>query len=414
MMRTPRPLTLLSVAALAACALVLGAADWPQWRGPDRTARAGAVLPEQLPSQLTKVWSLEVGEGHSSPVVAGDRVYQHARQGDDEVVLALDLASGRELWRSTFPTAYQMNPAAIPHGKGPKSTPVIAGSRLCTLGIAGALTCFDRESGKVLWRHTFEGRFPTTAPEFGTAMSPLVRDDLLIAHVGGVEQGQLAAFHLDSGEVAWSWDGEGPGYASPVIATFGDGPPQLLTQSRAHLVGVDARNGKLLWRVPFETPYVQNIVTPVVHGELAIFSGLTKGTVALRPKRGADGTWSVEEAWRNGEISQYMTSPILAGSVLFGLSPLKRGQLFALDATTGKTLWTSEGRIGENASLVLAGERLLVTTTDGVLFVGRASRAAWQPEARYEVAPSAVWAHTALLGNRVLVKDRTALTLWRF
>jgi outer membrane protein assembly factor BamB len=297
----------------------LGAADWPQWRGPDRTAHADAAgIPEKLPPQLTKVWSIDVGEGHSSPVVAGDRVYQHARQGDDEVVLALDLATGRELWRRSFPTPYQMNPAAIPHGRGPKSTPVITGSRLCTLGIAGALACLDRESGKVLWRHSFEGRFPTTAPEFGTAMSPMVLDDLLIAHVGGVEQGN------------------------------------------------------------------------------------------------ADGTWSVEEAWRNGDMSQYMTSPVLAGGVLFGLSPLQRGQLFALDATTGKTLWTSEGRIGENASLVLAGERLLVTTTDGVLFVGRASRAAWQPEARYEVAPSAVWAHTALVDGRILVKDRATLTLWRF
>jgi outer membrane protein assembly factor BamB len=400
------------------CALFAAAADWPQWRGPERTGRVDGGLPAQLPPQLERVWTVEVGEGHSSPVVAhehgGDRVYQHARQGDDEVVMALDLATGRELWRTAFPTPYAMNPAATAHGKGPKSTPVIAGSRLCTLGIAGALTCLDRESGAVLWRHTFEGRFTTTAPDFGTAMSPMVLGDLLIAHVGGVESGALAAFRLEDGTQVWSWEGDGPGYASPIVATFGGGPPQLLTQSRAHLVGLDAESGRLLWRVPFETPYVQNIVTPVVFGDLAIFSGLMKGTTALRPKKGAGGDWTVEEAWRNGEISQYMTSPVLAEGLLFGLSPLKRGQLFCLDAATGRTLWTSEGRIGENASLVLAGDRLLVTTTDGVVYVAPATRDGFEPLARYEVASSPVWAHAALVEPGLLIKDRSSLTLWRF
>jgi outer membrane protein assembly factor BamB len=291
---------------------------------------------------------------------------------------------------------------------------VIAGARLCTLGISGSLACFDRESGKPLWRHTFAGRFPTTAPDFGTAMSPLVLGDLLVAHVGGVEQGALAAFRLADGAEVWSWTGEGPGYSSPVLATFGDGPAQIVTQSRAHLVGLDAATGSLLWQVPFETAYVQNIVTPVLADGKVIFSGILKGTFALRPARGADGAWTAEEVWRNKEVSQYMTSPVLAGGLLFGLSPLKRGQLFCIDAATGKTLWLSEGRIGENASLVLAGDRLVVSSTDGVILIGRASGQSWQPEARYEVAPSAVWAHVALLGDRILVKDRSALTLWRF
>ena len=414
-MKTSPIVSLATFAAVVACCLAVSGADWPQWRGPERTGHApAAALPAELPSQLTKLWSVEVGEGHSSPVTTGDRVYQHARQGDEEVVLALDLATGRELWRQSTPTSYQMNPAATAHGKGPKSTPVVAGSRLCTLGISGTLACLDRESGKVLWQKTFAEQFSTTAPDFGTAMSPLVLGDLLIAHVGGVDRGALSAFRLADGNEVWSWTGDGPGYSSPVIATLGSAPPQIVTQSRTHLVSLDAATGKLLWQVPFETAYLQNIVTPVVAGETVIFSGLMKGTFALRPQRGADGAWTAPEVWRNQEVSQYMTSPVLAGELLVGLSPLKRGQLFGLDPTTGKTLWLSEGRIGENASLVVAGDRLLVLSTDGVMLVGRASRTAWEPTARYEVAPSAVWAHLALLGDRVLVKDRTALTLWRF
>ncbi|HUP22371.1 MAG TPA: PQQ-binding-like beta-propeller repeat protein [Thermoanaerobaculia bacterium] len=400
------------LALLVASGLLLGAADWSQWRGPNRSGHVGDPLPV-LTGKPTQAWKVEVGEGHSSPVVADGVVYQHARQGEEEVVLALDLGTGHQLWRQATSTPYQMNPAAVAHGKGPKSTPVVAGTRVCTLGISGALSCFDRVSGRLLWRHYFEGRFPTTAPEFGTAMSPMVVGDALVAHVGGLEEGAIAAFRLEDGVEVWRWSGDGPGYASPVIATLGDGPPQLVTQTRAHLVGLDAESGQLLWMVPFETAYDQNSVTPVVFGDTVIFSGLDQGTFALRVRREA-GSWTATEVWRNADVPQYMSSPVLHDGLLFGLSHLKRGQLFCLDAATGGTVWLSEGRIGVNASLLLAGDRLVVSTTDGVLLVGSASRSEWQPESRHEIATTPVWAHPAPVRDGILVKDRTTLALWRF
>ncbi len=218
-------------------------------------------------------------------MVAGDRVFVHSRQGEDEVVRALDLATGRELWRHADATAYTMNPAALKHGKGPKSTPVVADGTVCTLGIAGRLSCFEAASGKVLWQHDWSGRFAETAPDFGTAMSPAVFGGRLIAHVGGIASGALAAFELQTGKEVWRWEGEGPGYASPVLATF-DGVAQIVTQTREHVVAVDASTGKELWKIELKTPYVQNVVTPLVDGDMVIVSGLNNPVKALRPRRG--------------------------------------------------------------------------------------------------------------------------------
>ncbi|HVS65255.1 MAG TPA: PQQ-binding-like beta-propeller repeat protein [Thermoanaerobaculia bacterium] len=431
---------------LAALALpaVAGGSDWPQWRGPDRTGVVDVALPDDLPSSLEPSWRVEVGEGHASPVVAGDRLYVHARRGEQEVVAAFDLATGEEVWAYAVETPYQMNPAATGHGKGPKSTPVVAGERLCTFGISGTLACLDRGTGKALWSKSFEGRWDAAAPDFGTALSPLVLDaadgrEMLIAHVGGNRGGALTAFQVADGAEVWSWNGDAPAYTSPMPITI-DGVRQVVTQSRDHLVAVDAADGELLWSRPFTTAYKQNIVTPVVAGGgLIVFSGLDEDVFALRARRpgNADG-WSVEEVWRNEALPMYMSSPVLVGSgstegaaaedaaaedvgdsvaedaggTLYGFTHKNRGQLFALDAATGETLWTSEGRLGENASLVVAGDRLLALLDGGELLVAAATREGWRPEKRYPVASSATWAHLVVLDGRLLIKDRTTLALF--
>ena len=182
---TPFLLVLLLTSASTA-----SAGDWPQWRGPDRDGSAAdSQLPAELPQELNRLWSVEVGTGHSSPVVVGDRVYIFSRQGDDEVARALDLDDGSEIWSSSMETPYRRNPAAFLHGKGPKSTPVAIAGSLCTLGISGRLTCLDRESGALRWQQDFSDRFDRAWPDFGTATSPAVFDDRLIAHVGGIREG---------------------------------------------------------------------------------------------------------------------------------------------------------------------------------------------------------------------------------
>ncbi|HTU25953.1 MAG TPA: PQQ-binding-like beta-propeller repeat protein, partial [Pirellulales bacterium] len=163
----------------------LGAAeDWTQWRGAGRDGVALDLAPRKAwPAELEQKWQIEVGLGHSSPVVAGDRVFIFSRQIDQEVVRALSQADGKEIWRKSYPAPYEVNPQAAGHGKGPKSTPVVADGRLFTLGIGGILSCWDAASGELKWRKDFAKQFKHTSPLYGTAMSPLVDHGRLIVHV---------------------------------------------------------------------------------------------------------------------------------------------------------------------------------------------------------------------------------------
>jgi outer membrane protein assembly factor BamB len=387
--------------------------DWSQWRGPARDGRVRSFTPPAAwPARATEAWKVPAGIGHASPVVAGDRVFQYSRIGEQEAMTAFDLTSGRQIWRQAYDAPYRMNPAATGHGAGPKGTPVIAGGRIHALGISGILSTFDAATGRILWRHDFAKEFKATSPDFGASMSPIVDGSHVIAHIGGAGGGALAAFDAVSGARVWSWKGDGPAYASPVIATAG-GVRQLITQTQSNLVGLDVSNGRELWRLPFTTDYDQNIVTSVVDGDVIVYGGLSKPTVAARIVQDA-GVWKLSEVWRNADVPMYMSSPVAQGGVLYGFTHRNRGQFFALDLKTGRTLWTSPPRQGDNASLSVAGAFVLAVTTEGALLVMRQGSTAFDPVRTYTVAQSPVWAHPAFTGRGILVKDLESLALWTF
>ena len=402
---------------------------WPQWRGPARDGVASSFTPPATwPAQLTKRWEAPAGAGHSSPVIAGNRVVLHSRQGNREVIAAYDLESGKRLWEDGIDAPYTMNPAATGHGPGPKSTPAIAGGRVFTLGISGIFSAHDLATGKLLWRKPA----PPTPPEFGTASSPMVEGGTVIAFLGGTNKGPstrstpqaestslrtgattgLTAMDVATGAVKWQWSGDGPSYASPIAATFA-GTRQIIAQSQNTLVGIDAANGQLLWQVAIKTPFEQNSVTPVMVGDLLLSAGLENPTSALRiAKSGA--RWTATPAWQNEQVSMYMSSPAAIGAAVYGLSNKNRGQFFAIDAATGKTLWTTRGRDAENASIIRAGDYLLLGTTNSELIVVKANPARYEEVKRYTVADSAMWAHPALAGKTIVVKDVDKLIAWSF
>jgi outer membrane protein assembly factor BamB len=387
------------------------AQSWPQWRGPARDGVADErAAPVGWPSRLDRSWSVEAGLGHSSPVVADGRVFLHSRQGEDEAVSSLDLGTGRSLWSRRYPVAYEMHSAARSHGKGPKATPVLHEGRLYTFGISGVLSCWQAEDGALAWRRDLEGEFAASSPLYGAAMSPVIASGALVVHLGGHDDGALMAFDPVTGETRWSWSDDGPGYASPVIATLG-GVEQVVTLTQSRVVGVALADGRLLWSIPFTTAYDQNAVTPVIRGELVIYSGLDRGVHAVRPVS-AGGTWSVEPVWMNTEVSMYLSSPVLIGDRLFGFSHRDKGQFFCLDAREGRTLWTSRGRQAKNAALVASGDAVLALTSEGEMIVVSADGARFAPVATYSVAETATWAHPAVVGGLVLVKDLDTLTLW--
>lgn len=406
-MKTTSLCTLLAV-GVSAIAAGQTSTSWPQWRGPARDGVASSfTVPSQWPARLTKKWQVTVGLGHASPVVDGNRVIVHARQGNREIVSAYDLSSGKPLWQDAVDAPYTMNPAATGHGPGPKSTPAIGGGRVFTLGISGIFSAHDLATGKLLWRKNA----PPAPPEYGTASSPLIDGATVIAFLGGSNAGALTAMDAATGAVTWRWTGDGPGYSSPTLATFA-GVRQVVVQSQNRIVGVNAADGRLLWELPLKTPYEQNSVTPVVVGDVLISAGLENPTLALSVTAASGKGWSATPRWRNDDVSMYMSSPAASGTTLFGLSNKNRGQFFAIDVTTGKTLWVTKGREAENASIVRAGDYLLLSTTNSELIVARADAAKFDEVRRYTVADSAMWAHPAFAGRTIIVKDVNSLTAW--
>ncbi len=389
------------------------AQDWNQWRGPNRDGVVtGFTAPKAWPENLTPAWKVTVGAGYSSPVVSGGTVYVLSRVEEREVVSAFDIATGKLVWQDAYNAPYTVNPAAARHGPGPKSTPVIAGGRLYTFGITEILSCYDLAKGKALWRKTFTGQYPATSPIYGTAASPIVDHGLVIVHVGTAKQGALTAFDATTGDMKWQWTGDGPAYASPIVVEMA-GVRQVVTQSETSIVSVAAATGALLWKLPFTTPYVQNIVTPLLYKDTLIFSGLEQGVFAVRVAKGANGL-TAETVWKNDQVSMYMNSPVVKGDLIFGYSHKNRGQYFCVDATTGKTIWLGEPRQGDNAAMLLAGNFILSLNNDADLIVTKAVGSGYEVVKKYHVAESATYAHPAPTRGGLLVKDANTLALVKF
>jgi outer membrane protein assembly factor BamB len=395
--------------AVALSPVISAAADWTEWRGPHRD---GALIdePKSWPEKLNLKWKIEVGEGHASPILVGATIYDFARQGDQETLLAINPADGKTRWKQQYPAPVKVNPAAAGHGPGPKSTPLYSNGKVYTFGLGGILSCFDAETGKVVWRKEFVPQYKTGSPVFGTAMSPVFDRGMLIAHVGGDHSGALIAFDAASGEVKWTWAGDGPAYSSPIVVELA-GARQIVTQSQLNIIGVEESSGKLLWKIPFTTNYEQNIVTPVLYKDTLIFSGLDKGVFAVKLARnGAD--IAPQTIWENKDASMYMNSPVLAGDLLFGFSHLKKGQLFCLDAASGKTLWMGPPRSGDNAAILANKSTLISLNNEGQLTVARADGKSFEIVRQYTVAESPTWAHPLVMADGVVIKDLKSLARW--
>ena len=403
-MKTRRLLPLL---LLLAGVIPAAGQNWPQWRGANRDGAAVFSVPKAWPDTLTLKWKVDVGTGYAAPITVNDRVYAFSRQGEDEVMRALDAATGKTLWETRYNASYKPNPAATrTHGTGPKSTPTFADGRLFTLGMTGAVTAFDAGSGKLLWQKPGG----PVEPLYHTAMSPLVDGGLVIVHVGGHGNGALTAFDARSGDVKWRWDGDGPAYGSPVAAELG-GTRQIVTMTQDNLVGVSAATGALLWRRPYTVRATRNAVTPIIHGQTIVVSGLGMPVTGFRVQN-RSGNWAFEDVWTNNDVTMDMSTGVLIGSSIYGFSPRNSGQFFAIDATTGQTQWLSEPRQGDNAAIVRAGDLWFALETDAELVVARANPKQFEILKRYTVAEAATWAQPVLSGRRIFVKDVSNISLW--
>ncbi|HEY7543998.1 MAG TPA: PQQ-binding-like beta-propeller repeat protein [Blastocatellia bacterium] len=395
---------------LAFSPLVTGAQEG--WRGPKSDGSIAGLTRASYPETLKLKWKATIGEGHSSPVVWSKKVFTFARKDEREVVSCFDLDTGKQIWSDAYAVSYTAHPAAASHGKGPKATPAIGEGKLFTSGISAILSCYDAATGRVLWRKDFSSEYKLTSPYYGAAASPLYDRGSVIVQTGGHGKGALRAYDAKTGDVKWQWDGDGPGYASPIVVEL-EGVRQIVTQTQENIVGISRATGQLLWRIPFHSEYAENIVTPLLYKNTLILSGVDRGTFAVKPVRRGE-TWTIETVWRNDAVPMYMNSPVLVGNFLFGLTHKNKGQYFCLDAQTGKTIWASEGRQGDNAAMLTSDQWLFSLNTDAEFFVFKAVAGKLEMIRKYTAAESATWAHPVITSNTVLIRDASTIAAWSF
>jgi outer membrane protein assembly factor BamB len=222
----------------------------------------------------------------------------------------------------------------------------------------------------------------------------------------------MTAFDARTGEVKWCYaDGSAPASGSPILVDLA-GERQVVTLTSSTFLGAAAATGKKLWE--FRGPFPPNTMcnTPVLYKDLLIVAGGGEPLRAIRLEKGAAGI-TAREVWRAKGLPLYYSSPVLVGDRLFGMSTRNLGCFFCLDATSGNTLWESDGRQGGSASILSAGKVVLFLTEKGRLVVVKAIAAAYEPLAEYRVSDSDTHAHPVFLGDRILIKDGTTLHSFR-
>ncbi len=395
------------------CAVVLGVPSLSRAQaGPDRNFRLEtASVPTDWPeSGPERIWSRPPGEGYSAIVVDQGRLFTLYRQGDDEVIVALDAESGETRWRYGYAAPLPDNQVigfwVRSAGPGPYSTPLIVGSRLFAVGVGGQLHVLDTRSGELLWaRHLVEEFEP---PGFmGYASSPFGYGANVLLPVGGPGQG-VVALDQATGEVAWKSQDFLLAPASPVLIDV-DGEEQLVFFGQKQLVGVDPGNGDRLWSHPHETEYGLNISTPV-WGEgnvLLCSSAYNGGTRAIRLSR-ADGQTTAQELWFNNRMRVHFGNLLRVGGLVIGTSGDFGPAFFtALDVETGEEVWRE--RSLARFHMLYAGGKLLIVDEDGEIAVATPTRAGLEIHARAGVLKENAWTPPTLVGNRLYVRDRSSI-----
>ncbi len=381
------------------------AQEWPQWRGLDRDAKAnGFIAPKTWPADLTKKWSVTVGNADASPSLMGGKLYVFARQDGNEVIQCLDAATGKELWSDK----YEAEPATGPASghAGPRSSPAVADGKVVTLGVRGVVSCFDASTGKRLWqKDDFAGEWP----KFFTSSSPIIVEKLCIAQLGGEQKGGVVAYDLATGDQKWKWTEDGTAYASPVLLNL-PGTTTLVGLTAKNIVGLGVSDGKMLWEEPFAPSQrmAYNAATPLVNGQTVIYAGSGRGTKAIKVEKTGDG-FAAKEVWSNPDNSVQFNSPVMRGDQIYGIA--QSGTLFCLNAKDGKTLWTASLGGRGFGSIVDVGSVLLALTPQGDLVVFEPSEKEFKKVASYKVG-SDTYGYPIPSGKGIYVKDKDAVTYW--
>jgi outer membrane protein assembly factor BamB len=387
--------------ALSLCAIA-PAADWSQWRGLNRDGKSAetgllATWPAGGPRLVWKTPGL--GEGYSSFAVVGNRLYTQGQQGDREFVLALDVATGKQLWKTPAGGAFSND-----KGNGPRGTPTVDGDRLYAVAGDGTLVCLETGTGKRVWGTNFVADFKGAEPRWGYSESPLVDGDRVIVAPGG-PGASIVALNKTTGAVIWKSQSDRAGYSSAV--PFDAGAIRglaILTASAA--VGLNMKDGELLWRYANVANRVANIATPIVAHDY-IFVSTDYGTGCALLKLTPQGSAvHASEVYFNKDMRNHYTTSVLVDDYLYGYSS---GILTAMEFLTGKVAWRDRS-VGKG-NCTYADQRLYCMGEDGVVGLIEATPKAYTERSRFEIPHGSLptWTPPVIANGRLYLRDQDNL-----
>jgi outer membrane protein assembly factor BamB len=402
---TARAATAAATVLVLAAALAAGtaasagavAADWPQFRGPHRdgiSAETGLATrwPDGGPAVL---WRTPLGEGYSGLSVVGGRLFTLFSDDRDELVVALDAATGKELWRFRLDGKYSDG-----QGNGPRSTPTVDDGVVYALGARGRLAALDAATGKPKWNQDLKATFGARVPTWGVATSPLVEGDLLLLDVGGRPGAALVALHKRNGVVAWTSETDRAGYAAPITVTIA-GRRQVIFFTGSRLVGVALEDGRPLWDVGWSTSYDVNAATPIFIAPDQVFIASGYDTGAALFKIGGDGqTLRATEVWRTRGMKNQFSSSIYKDGYLYGFD---NAILRCLDAKNGEEQWKARG-FG-HGSLTYADGHLIVLGDRGNLALVEATPAEYREKATAQALTGKCWTVPTFADGRLFLRN---------
>ena len=372
--------------------------SFPQFYGPNRD---GVLTGLKLETNWTShppglLWKQKIGAAWSGFAAVGEIAVTQEQRGEDECVVAYDLKTGRQLWLHADHTRYN----TVIAGDGPRATPTILSNRVFTTGANGRLNCLDLASGKVIWTRDVLTENKGKVPSWGIAGSPLILDDLVLAHGGDNTGHTLFAYRWSDGQPAWTAGTASPSYASPILATLG-GVRQVVGFNNRVMAGYDAATGAQLWEKQWGIGY-PGCSTPVVVGTNQIFfsAGYGVGGELLELAAESANKMSVKQLWKSTRMKAKFSHVYLRENFLYGLDD---GIFACVDVKDGTQKW-KEGRYGHGQGL-LVGEHYLLMAESGELVLLRPTPEAPNEIARFPVFSGKTWNPPALAGEYLLVRN---------
>jgi len=393
-----RLVTLVMLLAVLCLPMSASAAEWPRFLGPN----GDGISPEtginknwaQRPPKV--LWRTPMSDkGFAGPAVADGVLYIIDHTGHKDIVRAIDVQTGKDLWQFTYEDTSREN-----YGFA-RSTPLVSEGKVYTLSRLGLVHCLDPKSGRVLWQRDIIKDFKGKRPDWDLAGSPVLDGEKLILVAGG-RDATVVALNKDTGQTIWTGGGtHEPGYATPVVATIG-GTKQYVVFTAKHLIGVDAATGALLWKFPWETRYNVNAATPIVSGDtIFITSSYQTGCALLQlTKRG------VRQVWRSKDVQSHFSTGLLVDGFLYSTSD--PGRLVCLELSSGKVAWARRGF--EKGGLVgVDGTAIVCDGKTGDVVMVQLSPTRYQELGRIKPLGGQSWTAPVVAEGKLFIRNREAL-----